>query len=347
MVIRLCTAMPASSSNEPTRRAPSRPSRRDFLVVTGLGLLGAACGGGSGDNHQTGATGPASPTGPTASSVPGSLDDLAKGAQQMSVLSGNEPVAPGQVGFSFALADSKGGLITGGSPQVWAAPDQTSKATGPVSATWYPFTGYEATGDHSPKSALTGTYVANIQLATPGNWVVGVRARGGGVNAFGTAAQPVANGLLNQAGSKATSVQTPVATTDAAISEICTRNPVDHMHAISLDKALTNGKPTVVVFSTPLLCESQLCGPVTDEVILVQEKHGSKANFIHVEEFLPGPSHSPPVPSLDTRSPGFKAWKLESEPFVFVIDPPGVIRAAFGPGPSTAPQIEAALTPLL
>jgi hypothetical protein len=335
--------MPASSAPDPSRHVLWRPSRREFLVVTGLGLLGAACGGRSNDN-QTGATSAASPT---PSSAPGSLDDLAKGAQQMSVLSGNEPVAPGQVGFSFALANSKGGLITGGSPQVWAAQDQTSKATGPVSATWYQFTGYEATGDHSPKSALPGTYVANIQLDTPGNWVVGVRAQGGGVNAFGTAAQPVANGLPNQAGSKATSTPTPVATTDAAISEICTRNPVDHMHAISLDKALTNKKPTVVVFSTPLLCQSQLCGPVTDEVILVWQKHGSKANFIHVEEFLPGPSHSPPVPSLDTRSPAFKAWKLESEPFVYVIDSTGVIRAAFGPGPSTAPQIEAALTPLL
>jgi hypothetical protein len=336
--------MPAPASSDAARRAPWRPSRREFLVVTGLGLLGAACSSGSNNDHQVSPTAPASPT-PAAQQ--GSLDDLSKGTAQMSVLSGNEPIAPGQVGFSFALADSKGGLITGGSPQVWAAQDQTSKATGPVSATWYEFTGYEATGDHSPKSPIPGTYVATIQLDTPGNWVVGVLAQGGNVNSFGTAAQPVANGLPNQAGSKATSVQTPVATTDAAISEICTRNPVDHLHAISLDKALTNGKPTVVVFSTPLLCQSQLCGPVTDEVILVSDKHGTKANFIHVEEFLPGPSHSPPVPSLDTRSPGFKAWKLESEPFVYVIDSKGVIRAAFGPGPSTAPQIEAALTPRL
>ena len=337
--------MPAAPSPDPARRASWRPSRREFLLVTGLGLLGAACTSGSDNSQQTSPSGTAAS--PTASAQSGSLDALSKGAQQMSVLSGNEPVAPGQVGFSFALADSKGGLITGGSPQVWAAQDQTSKATGPVSATWYQFTGYDATGDHSPESPIPGTYVATLALDTPGNWIIGVRAQGGDVNAFGTAAQPVANGLPNQAGSKATSVKTPVATTDAAIAEICTRNPVDHLHAISLDAALTNGKPTVVVFSTPLLCQSQLCGPVTDEAILVSEKHGAKANFIHVEEFLPGPSHSPPVPSLEARSPGFKAWKLESEPFVYVIDSSGIIKAAFGPGPATAPQIEAALTPLL
>src|SRR5438067_9284190 len=55
-----------------------------------------------------------------------------------------------------------------------------------------------------------------------------------------------------------------------------------------------NGKPSVAVFSTPLLCQSQLCGPVTDEVLLVYEQVGKdRANFIHVEEFLPGPDLEP------------------------------------------------------
>jgi hypothetical protein len=332
--------MPAVNPDAPRPRGtPWRPSRREFLAATGLTLLAAAC--------SRSGPGQVSATAPGESPSPGSLDDLAKGASEMSVLSGDAPVAPGTVQFSFALSDSKGGLITGGSPQVWAAFDKTTKAVGPATATWYPFTAYEATGDTSPKSPITGTYVAELPLQQTGNWLVGVRAEGGGLNAFGTAAQPVANGLPNQVGSKATSTPTPVATTDAAISEICTRTPVDHLHAISLDKALASGKPTVVCFSTPLLCQSMMCGPVTDEVIVVSEKHGTKANFIHVEEFLPGASHSPPVPSLDTRSPGFKAWNLESEPYVYVIDATGTIRAAFGPGPATAPQIEAALTPLL
>jgi len=48
----------------------------------------------------------------------------------------------------------------------------------------------------------------------------------------------------------------------------------------------------VVNFGTPLLCESRLCGPVIDEQILVFQKYGpGQANFIHVEEFLPGSDH--------------------------------------------------------
>jgi len=119
------------------------------------------------------------------------------------------------------------------------------------------------------------------------------------------------------------------------------------MHAVSLNAALRGGKPTVVVFPTPLLCESRLCGPVTDEQILVSERYGKKANFIHVEEFLPGPQLQPPAAEAQNRSAGFKAWHLLSEPWVFVIDRKGVISARLGPGPVVAPQIEQELRRVL
>jgi hypothetical protein len=119
------------------------------------------------------------------------------------------------------------------------------------------------------------------------------------------------------------------------------------MHTVSLDAALGNGKPTVVTFSTPALCQSELCGPVTDEQILVSQKDRGKANFIHVEEFLRGPDLQYPAATGPNRSPGFKAWHLLSEPWVFVIDRKGVISARLGPGPVVAPQIEEELNKVL
>ena len=98
------------------------------------------------------------------------------------------------------------------------------------------------------------------------------------------------------------------------------------------------------MFSTPLLCESKLCGPVTDEVLLAFRQVGkSRANFIHVEEFLPGPDLEPDASKF---SPGFVAWGLRTEPWVFVIDKRGMIRARYQ-GPVTAPMIAAGLQPLL
>ena len=46
------------------------------------------------------------------------------------------------------------------------------------------------------------------------------------------------------------------------------------------------------------------------------------------------------------QAPAFKQWKLDSEPWVFVIDRSGVIRFR-ALGPVTATEIAAALQPLL
>lgn len=140
-------------------------------------------------------------------------------------------------------------------------------------------------------------------------------------------------------GSKALSGPTPVATSPAGLAKICTRSPVCPMHAISLDHALRSGRPTVVSFATPLLCTSRMCGPVVDEQLVASQKLGGQANFIHVEIY---PQHD-----VNKPAPLYTAWKLPTEPWMFVIDQGGVIRARLGEGPTVASEIEAAVRPLL
>jgi hypothetical protein len=271
-----------------------------------------------------------------------------RGAAQISLLSSHSPVKPGKSYFGFALVTSNGGVITRGSPKVWVAQDERGVALGPFSATWYPFAPASEFDDTSPRSELPGTYATEIDVPSTGNWIVAVTAEAEGKPAAGTARLEVTDQALPaEIGTKAISVETPVAHSEAEAREICTRDPPDPMHYISLDGALTNGKPTVVSFATPLLCESQLCGPVVDEMLKAFEATGKdKANFVHVEEFLPGPDLTPPSATLENAAPAFKAWGFDTEPWTIVIDGDGIIRARFE-GPVTAPQIEAALQPLL
>jgi hypothetical protein len=321
-------------------------SRRDFLVALGalgLGAAAVAC-------TSSSPPGASQPTGPSAQ--PGSIIALVDGNEQLSLFSGggeaDAPLLPGKQLFGFALTTQQSSLVSGGSPQVYIATDQTSKAAGPFAATWYPFTGYEATHDHSPRSPIAqGLYSVELDFPKAGNWYVAAVAQGSSGTSVGVGAVAVAPTAANAPGSKATSVRTPVATSGTALQQICTREPACHMHAVSLDAALGNGKPTVVTFSTPALCQSQLCGPVTDEQILVSRQYGKKANFIHVEEFLRGPDLQSPAATAPNRSPGFKAWHLLSEPWVFVIDRKGVISSRLGPGPVVAPQIEQDLKKVL
>jgi hypothetical protein len=255
---------------------------------------------------------------------------------------------PGPNRLPFDLVTAAGGILEGGSPRVWVARDETSTARGPFAATWHDFTGYGKTGDRSPVSPLKGFYSGELDFPGAGNWMLAVTLGQGSKRFAATGIVPVTAGSFPHAlGSKAVSTPTPVATTTRGIEEICTRTPVDRMHYVSLEEALANGKPTVVAFATPLLCQSQLCGPVVDEQILVFEKFGpNEANFIHVEEFPPGPSRQPPPATLENQSPAFKRWGLQSEPWLFVIDRDGVIRFR-SLGPVSAAEIEAALQVLL
>jgi hypothetical protein len=290
--------------------------------------------------------------GPSSSPPPsGSIRALVAGAQTLTLVNNGNSDSPLRVGkgyFGFALITGEGQLITGGSPQVWVARDETTRALGPFPATWFAFTAYEKTHDTSPRSDLAGTYATTIDFPSPGNWNVAVTISDGSKKFAGAGAVPVTTGkVVAQVGTRAISLKTPVAKTVAGRQQICTRKPPDPMHYISLDRALRNHKPTVVTFATPLLCESMLCGPVVDEQLLAFEKIGAaKANFIHVEEFLPGKDLQPPPATADNASPAFKAWGFQTEPWTIVIDTHGIIQARFE-GPVTAPQIEAALAPLL
>ncbi len=322
--------------SENVGRMEDRITRRRALVTLGgavLGITASAC------SHRRS----------SASSTPGSINALTQNTGQLSLLGPSTPDNPGTQPFAFFLVNGQS-VVTDAQPSVWFAKDLADKATGPVKASWYPMRGYEATHDTSPRSPLAvGVYVAKIDLPSEGIWTIAASLMVNGRPLAGTSAVPVTTAKLPAAiQGTAISVPTPVATTNHRLEEICTRRPPDRMHYISLDEALRNGKPTVVSFATPLLCQSQTCGPVVDEQLLVFERYGpGRANFIHVEEFLPGKDLRPPPATAQNLSPAFKAWGFQDEPWVIVIDRNGVIRGRLGPGVTVAALIEAALRPLL
>jgi len=98
------------------------------------------------------------------------------------------------------------------------------------------------------------------------------------------------------------------------------------MHSVSFNQALGK-QPVALLFSTPELCTSRVCGPVTDEAVELQQQFGSKLAFIHQEVYVNN------KPTLGLR-PQLKAFHLETEPWLFTVNRQGVIAArlegAFG-----------------
>jgi hypothetical protein len=303
-------------------------------MLAALALLAAACtGGGDPDPSPPSASGTA---------ARGSIAELQGSADvELSLLNAQSDLTTGENVFTFGLSSGPGELIGQGTPQVFVAPSPDEPALGPFEATWHEFTGYGLTEDRGPEPGLPGFFAATVDVPEPGNWLVAAAANVADGSGVGVGAMVVVeeSEAFAAVGSKALAVNTPVATAPAEIRRFCTRQPPDPLHYISLDDALSNGKPTVVTFGTPLLCESRMCGPVVDEVMLVFEEVGKEqANFIHVEVY--------PTRQVDEPAEPFLQWGFESEPWTFVIDGDGIIRARFE-GPVSASLVEQTLRPLL
>jgi hypothetical protein len=310
-------------------------SRRDLLrwaALAGgtfaLAELLAACGPG-----PDGATG-----GPATKTSDGTLRGLVADVPQLSILAAQDQLPVGRTRYAFGLAGPTNALVERATPEVWFAKDQSSKPLGPFGARWVDMKAYQATRDRSPRSELKGYYVADVNLPSAGKWLAVAMVDVASQRAAGQGSIAVGDQVVVPIGSTARSGASPVATSAKARAKICTRDPACPMHSISLDKALASGKPTVLTFATPLLCASRMCGPVVDEQMQAFQAMGKGANFIHLEIY--------PGRKTDQPAPLYNAWGLKSEPWLFVIDKQGVIRAR-SEGPVVASEIQAALKPLV
>jgi len=81
-------------------------------------------------------------------------------------------------------------------------------------------------------------------------------------------------------------------------------------------------KPVVITFATPQLCQSRVCGPVVDVVDEVQAKVGDKVSFIHQEVYEDNEINKGLRKQLQT-------YRLQTEPWTFVIDRNGIISSRF------------------
>ena len=184
---------------------------------------------------------------------------------------------------------------------------------------------------------VVGLYVVRATFDQEGTWWVRLRPEDMGPTqqaAFTVSATDPVPGV----GDLAPAVKTSTLA-DHAIAEISSDDEPDPaLYEISLDAALDNGRPTVVVFATPAFCVSQTCGPMLDQVKAIAGAHPA-ANFLHVEvyENLEATTASELV-----IVPAVMAWGLPSEPWVFVVDSEGIVTARFE-GAMTASELESAL----
>lgn len=240
----------------------------------------------------------------------------------------------GENRIPLALIDEDNAAVLGARGNLWAA--GSSEILGPFPLDYHTFASPEHVHDpDDPKVFATdGFYLSLADLPEPGFYQILVEATHGGEGHSGFAAIEVLSDTPSpEPGEKAVSLATPTFSDPQGIEAVCTRQPPCPLHQASLQDALESG-PVVLVVATPALCTSRVCGPVVDEVMDSAERWKDQVAFVHAEVFqdLDGGRYAPVM----------ERWRLESEPWVFVIDGSSVVRERFE-GPVTSKFLDDAL----
>lgn len=135
------------------------------------------------------------------------------------------------------------------------------------------------------------------------------------VPAPGRPALPTENLTTSSGGAPPEAVDSRAATNGGRI-------PAPAIHRWTIAEALEEGRPVLVLFSTPVHCVSRFCGPVTNLLARLERRYGDLAVFIHVEIWRDFQE------SVVNRAAA--DWLLRDgeirEPFLFLIGPDGMIE---------------------
>jgi hypothetical protein len=179
----------------------------------------------------------------------------------------------------------------------------------------------------------TDIYVTTVRFPRPGEYWFVVQPKGPGplpgaaegpTGVAGAGLLEVAKRQVTPAvGSRAIPSDNPTLA-DAPAKAITTgRPPKTELLRYSVADSLRDHVPFVVVFATPALCQSRVCGPTLDVVDKVRKRlTGKGVRFIHIEVY----TDNQPAKGFNRW---LREWRLPTEPWVFLVDEMGVIRAKF------------------
>jgi hypothetical protein len=249
---------------------------------------------------------------------------------------------PGTNRIGFGVFDRTRRQVISDNAALYVAPAGGGKVSGPFPARHESLEvkpQFQSEGVKADPDSATSVYVADVRFPKPGAYevIAAVELDDNLVAATSAAGalRVVKDGDVPEPGERAISVHTPtVADVGGDVAQIDTRVPPSTMHEEDLADVL-GSKPVVLLFATPALCQSRVCGPVADITEQVKAGYDGDAEFIHMEiyndnEFDKG------------LRPQVAAWNLRTEPWVFTIDSAGEIAARLE-GAFSAHELEAAL----
>jgi hypothetical protein len=231
-----------------------------------------------------------------------------------------------RVGFALFKPDRS--QITDASVALYVAPAGGGAAKGPYLAKYESLVvrpQFQSRQTASDPNAAKSIYTAEIPFDKPGRYdMVGIAKQGrklvvASPASGGIVVKDAAKDAIPAVGTTPPRIHTPTeASVGGDIASIDTRLPPSSMHDVDFGDALGK-KPVVLLFATPQLCQSRVCGPVVDIAEQVKAKTANDdVDFIHMEVFRDN--------RIDRGiRPQMAAFHLATEPWLFVMDGSGKV----------------------
>lgn len=273
---------------------------------------------------------------------PGSLQARldAQPGENVGLILGTSDFVVGENRVSFLVVGSNGQVVTTPTAKVYVARSLSDEPEATASARMLKLDPY-GKGEHPQRHAEPATeslFVTRLKFRQAGQYWLVVDLPGKTTQGL-VALKVKQSGAAPTVGDRAIPSDNPTLA-DAPAEEITTARPPDReLIKSSIKDALAAKVPFVAVFATPAYCTSRTCGPTVEIVDEVRRRISpGRTRFIHVEVY----KDNDPAKGVNQY---MTEWKLPSEPWIFVVDAKGVIRARFE-GSASVEELEAAVRKL-
>jgi len=252
------------------------------------------------------------------------LQQIANRVEAVQAGLATQEFTPGRNRLAFGVVGNDNKLVYGPSA-VYFARTPTAAAEGPFAAPADPLVvdpPFRSKQAALESDAVAAIYETEVTLPRPGRYAVLVVTKGpdGVLVGGGTQIQVKRKSAIPSVGERPPRVDTEtVASSGGDIKSIETRDPADDMHEENFADVLGE-KPVVLLMATPALCQTRVCGPVTDIAAQLQKQYGDRATFIHQEVYEDNEVQK------GLREP-LRQFGLETEPWLFTFDADGRVAA--------------------
>jgi len=181
-----------------------------------------------------------------------------------------------------------------------------------------------------------GVYVAHLDFDKAGSWGAEITAsRPTGAHAvIRLSFNVLAQSVVPAPGQPAPRSHNPTVADVPDASYIDSGNPPNDMHQISIADAIAKHQKTLVIFASPAFCTSRICGPEVQVVQSLEPGYRDRLTFIHVEIY----TNYKPDPAKKQLAQTVIDWRLQTEPWIFLIGADGTIFDRFE-GPTAADEV--------